>query len=326
MSRRGSAGRPGTSRLRTRVFDADAGRGAGLAVEAAALDARGTHVAAVADLRTGQRSEPSSVMPLQSLSRPSQRSARRGVRRDTRGVAAAALVDARGADARHPGVAGLAADPRTAARRRGSRSATRRARRCCDVVHRSSTAIVREPGSIEVVARGRRRRSRPARACRRGRSVAAAGVARRPLAAVVAKLDVERADAAALASSAGSSGSRSACRVVAGVVPDVEPGDGELPGRRSQNTPLGRARPPPRVSTSPHHGAIIGWSATGNGFGVNVDRPRANVMLPLLLTNTARYVARETQTRGNAAATSIARLEPSSFGAEVAEAEIGRAA
>ena len=41
--------------------------------------------------------------------------------------------------------------------------------------------------------------------------------------------------------------------------------------------------PPPRVSTSAHHGAIIGWSATGKGAGVYVRAPPLKVMLPLVL-------------------------------------------
>ena len=48
--------------------------------------------------------------------------------------------------------------------------------------------------------------------------------------------------------------------------------------------------PPPRVSTSPHHGAIIGWSAMGKGVGVNCPTAPRKVMLPLLLTKIERYV------------------------------------
>ena len=43
--------------------------------------------------------------------------------------------------------------------------------------------------------------------------------------------------------------------------------------------------PPPRVSTSPQKGAIIGCCATGKGAGVNVGRASRKVMFPLVFTN-----------------------------------------
>jgi hypothetical protein len=72
------------------------------------------------------------------------------------------------------------------------------------------------------------------------------------------------------------------------------------------------------VSTSDHHGAIIGLFVIGKGMGVNVDTAALSVMLPLLFTNIC-VTGRLTKQNpcGNAEASAIAADDPSSFGGSV---------
>ncbi len=73
----------------------------------------------------------------------------------------------------------------------------------------------------------------------------------------------------------------------------------------------------PRVSTSPHHAAIMGCDAMGNAVGVKVPTAPLKVMFPLLFTNIAVWLVPKkfTPPLPNAAAMGIDALEPSSFAA-----------